>query len=413
MTQSPHSSPVSHKLSLVGASFVGIASMLGAGVFVVFAPASKLAGSYLLAAIVLAGIVASLNARSMMQLSRVIPKSGGAYSYGREFLSEGWGFLAGIAFVFGKIGSVAAIATAAASYIYPEARTEVAIAALLFMTAINLLGINRTATGAIILSLPTISLLLLVGLAGLGESEIPIQTPVSAGGVVSAAALIFFAFAGYARVATLGEEVQKPSVNVPRAITIGLGFVLGIYLLVGNALQIGLGDSLSVSVAPVLEFTSIYIPWLPSELVIGVAAAACLGSLLSLLAGISRTGEAMAKDGELPKALTLRSKRFDSPWVAELISATLAVILLLSGDLVWTIGISSFCVLGYYAIANLAAFKQLGGGFKLSKGLPLLGLIGCLLVALAVPTQSLIVGALALGLSLLVRAGLIKLRPHG
>lgn len=412
MTQSHHFSPASPKLSLFGASFIGIASMLGAGVFVVFAPASSLAGSYLLAAITLAGLVAWLNARSMMQLSRVLPKSGGAYSFAREYLSESWGFLAGAAFIFGKIGSVAAIALAAASYIYPQSKTLVAIFSVLVMTAINLLGINRTATGAIILSVPTISLLLVVGITGLSETSPDVETPFSAGGIISAAALIFFAFAGYARVATLGEEVKNPSMNIPRAITLGLLFVLFVYLLVGNAVQRTLGDSLGSSLAPVLEYSSTATPWLPAEAVVAIAAAACLGSLLSLLAGISRTAEAMARDGELPKVLSWRSRRFSSPWVAELFIATVAIVLLLSGDLVWTIGISSFCVLSYYAIANLAAIKQLPREAKSGKVWATLGLASCLLLAAFVPVQSLVVGFLALALALLVRAGLIKGRRH-
>jgi APA family basic amino acid/polyamine antiporter len=139
--------------------------MLGAGVFVVFAPATELAGSYLLLAIALAGVVAALNARSMRQLSKVLPKAGGAYSFGREYLSSNWGFLAGIAFILGKVGSVAAISLAAASYIYPAAKVEVAFASLALMTGINLLGINRTATGAILLSVPTLALLLLVAIS--------------------------------------------------------------------------------------------------------------------------------------------------------------------------------------------------------------------------------------------------------
>jgi basic amino acid/polyamine antiporter, APA family len=384
--------------------------MLGAGVFVVFAPASFLAGHYLLVAILLAGVVAGLNARSMRQLSKVLPKSGGAYSFGREYLSKSWGFLAGIAFVIGKIGSVAAIALAAASYIYPEAKIAVAIAAVLVMTGVNLLGINRTATGAIVLSLPTIALLLVVGFSSGAAAEQP-EAVFSLTGIISAAALIFFAFAGYARVATLGEEVRNPTQNVPRAITIGLLFVLGLYLFVGHSLQSTLGQSLESSLAPVLDFAAIELAWLPSQLVIIIASAACLGSLLSLLAGISRTAEAMARDGELPRALARRTKRFDSPFVSELVIAFVAIALLLSGDLVWTIGISSFCVLGYYAIANLAAIRQLGENWKFAKIWAFLGLASCLLLAAFVPIQSLILGAALLALALLLRAGLIKARP--
>ena len=410
-TQLPHSSLASPRLSLFGASALGVASMLGAGVFVVFAPASELSGSYLFLAIGIAGVIAALNARSMRQLSKVFPKAGGAYAFGKEYLSSNWGFLAGIAFILGKVGSVAAIALAAASYIYPEAKVEVAFASLALMTSINVLGINRTATGALLLSVPTVALLLLVGISGFQVAADESQDQSSIAGILPAAALIFFAFAGYARVATLGPEVKNPSENIPKAITLSLVFVIAIYFLVANALQAQLGTALQFSIAPIQDFAAIALPWLPAQLVVLVAATACLGSLLSLLAGISRTAEAMAKDSELPRFIGLRSKRFDSPWVADLLILGIASALLVSGDITWTIGISSFAVLVYYAIANLAAFRQLTSKQPVGRLLALIGAALCLGVGFFVPIESLLVATVVLALAMGLRAGL-KMRRH-
>jgi APA family basic amino acid/polyamine antiporter len=408
MIQSPPSSPASPKLSLADATLIGVASMLGAGVFVVFSSAYALAGSFLLVSVLLAGLVAGLNARSVRQLATVLPRAGGAYGYGREFISHSWGFLAGVAFIFGKIGSVAAIALAAASYIYPAAKVEVAILSLILMTGINLLGIKRTALASLVLTAATLALLLLVGFVGLQFQSVSTYTSFSLQGVLTAASLIFFAFAGYARAATLSEDVRNPSVNVPRAIVIGLTVVLSLYILVANALQNGLGLDLQFSSAPLRDFVEISIPWLPTEVVIIIAASSCLGSLLSLLAGISRTAEAMALDGELPRLLGRRSSSFNTPWVVELLIAAIAMLLVMSGDLVWTIGISSFSVLLYYSIANFAAFKQLGRQKTFSRVLALIGLAFCLILAVLVPLQSLLLGSALLVLSLLVRGGLKK-----
>jgi APA family basic amino acid/polyamine antiporter len=222
--------------------------------------------------------------------------------------------------------------------------------------------------------------------------------------------LIFFAFAGYARVATLGPEVKDPSTNIPRAISIALVFVIGLYFLVGFALQSQLGLSLQDSVTPVQDFAARALPWLPSEVVVLVAASACLGSLLSLLAGISRTSEAMAQDGELPKMVSIRSNRFNSPWVADLFIFALASLLLISGDLTWTIGISSFCVLVYYAIANFAAFRQVPASQLPPKVLALLGGVFCLILALSVPIEALVLATVVLSLTVAVRASLIKMK---
>jgi APA family basic amino acid/polyamine antiporter len=382
--------------------------MLGAGVFVVFAPASYLSGSYLFLAIAIAGVVASLNARSMRQLSKALPKAGGAYAFGKEYLSDNWGFLAGIAFILGKVGSVAAISLAAASYIYPAAKVEVAFASLALMTGINLLGINRTAMGAIILSAPTIALLLLVGISGFQVTAVEQNSQGSILGVLPAAALIFFAFAGYARVATLGPEVKNPSENISKAITFSLVFVIATYFLVASALQAQLGVTLQISVAPIQDYAEIALPWFPGELVAVVAAAACLGSLLSLLAGISRTAEVMAKDRELPSFIGLRSKRFNSPWVADVLILIIATALLVPGELTWTIGISSFSVLVYYAIANFAAFRQLPHNRSASRALALIGGVLCLAVGFFVPLESLLIAPLVLTLAMALRAGLIK-----
>ena len=409
-TQSLHSSPASPRLSLFGASALGVASMLGAGVFVVFAPAAKLAGSYLFLAIAIAAIVAALNARSMRQLSKVFPSAGGAYAFGKKYLSSNWGFLAGIAFILGKVGSVAAISLAAASYIFPSAKVEVAFASLALMTGINLLGINRTAAGALVLSVPTIALLLMVAISGFQAVAVESQAQSLLAGVLPASALIFFAFAGYARVATLGPEVKNPRVNIPKAITLSMVFVLGLYFLVANALQAQLGTALQFSIAPIQDFAAIVLPWLPGELVVMVAASACLGSLLSLLAGISRTAEAMAKDRELPRLIGLRSKRFNSPWVADLLILVIATALIVSGEITWTIGISSFSVLVYYAIANLAAFRQLSPKQPMGRFLALIGAALCLGVGFFVPLDSLLVVLAALAAAMGLRAGLIKLR---
>ena len=278
------------------------------------------------------------------------------------------------------------------------------------MTGINFLGINRTANGALLLSVPTVALLLLVGISGFQVAAGESQDQSSLAGILPAAALIFFAFAGYARVATLGPEVKDPSENIPKAITLSLVFVIAIYFLVSNALQAQLGKALQFSIAPIQDFAAIELPWLPAQLVVLVAATACLGSLLSLLAGISRTAEAMAKDREIPRFIGLRSKRFDSPWVAELLILGIATALLVSGDITWTIGISSFAVLLYYAIANLAAFLQLTSKQPVSRLLALIGALLCLGVGFFVPFESLLVTTVTLAFAMGLRAGLIKRR---
>jgi basic amino acid/polyamine antiporter, APA family len=410
------------KLSLSDAVFIGLAAMLGAGLFVVFAPAAALAGSWLWLAILLAAAVAYLNAASIAQLARVVTRSGGAYSYGRQYLGKAWGFAAGAAFLIGKVGSAAAIALTIGNYLWPAVALPIALGAIAAMATINILGVNRTALGSKILASITLAfLILLVALAWLQPAvNAPVSDSVTdaaaspAGAeliellsVPAAAALVFFAFAGYARVATLGGEVIDPQRSVPRAIAVSLAIVLIVYLLLAITLQRGLGAALATSVRPLADLAERV--GFATAAVIGVAAAAGLGSLLALLAGMSRTAATMAEDGELPRVFS-KTARSGAPWLAELTVALAAAILTFWQDPVWVIGLSSFAVLTYYAIANFAALRQPKLETSRPKFLNWLGLAVCLLLAASVPVSSLGLGLALMLLALTTRWALARIR---
>ena len=383
-------------LTLSGAVFIGLASMLGAGVFGVFGPAAELAGNLLWLSIAIAGLVAYLNASSVAQLARVVTRSGGAYSYGRHYLSNSAGFVAGAAFLIGKTGSVAAIALTFSYYVTPGFEKLTAVIGVLLMTTVNILGVNRTALGAKILASTTISFLLLLVIGASLETASP--EPLASGsilGVMGAASLFFFAFAGYARVATLGGEVEYPSKNIPRAIAISLAVVLLLYMLLGAVAAEKLGAGLSQTLTPLKDLAATALPWLPAAFVPVFASVAALGSLLALLAGMGRTAATMAEDGELPRIFAKQNSK-GVPYFAEFSLGLFGIILVVSGGVISSIGISSFAVLTYYAVANWAAFRQPKADSTRPKWLNLLGLALCIALALSVPTQGLLVGFVAL-----------------
>jgi APA family basic amino acid/polyamine antiporter len=396
-------------LSRLDAVFIGLAAMLGAGVFVVFGPASELAGSLLLVSILLAALVAYLNAASIAQLASVVKRSGGAYAYGRHYLGNAWGFLAGMSFLVGKIGSAAAIALVFATYLTPGFEILTAVLAVVVMAAINIAGINRTAFGSKVLATITLSFLTALILAGLFAE--PAQGTLAAGGfpgVLTAASLFFFAFAGYARVATLGGEVRDSGKSVPSAIRISLAIVLVTYLALALVLMMKLGPGLAGSLIPLADLAGVALG-IEGSAVAVFAAVATLGSLLALLAGMSRTASEMASDAELPKALSKKLKN-GSPALAEVIISLLVIILVVSGSILLTIGLSSFAILSYYAIANLAAYRQPRSETARAKWLNLLGLGLCVLLGLSVPFGGLVLGAVILTVALILRWGLRALR---
>jgi len=395
-------------LSRTDAVFIGLAAMLGAGVFVVFGPAYALSGPWILLAILLAALVSYLNAMSISQLAAVVTRSGGTYAYGRHYLGESWGFLAGAAFLVGKVGSAAAIALTFANYVFPTNPVPVAIAALFVMTGINLAGVNRTALGSKVLATITLLFLLFTVAFAFFLPSAPVvnQGSFDALGVFTAASLFFFAFAGYARVATLGAEVKDSGNNVPAAIRISLGVVFAVYLLLGYLLPAKLGSQLALSLTPIADLYEAFGQWGGVWIFASVAA---LGSVLALMAGMGRTAATMAEDGELPKSWA-RKLGNGAPWVSELSIAVLVAILIVSGDQLTAIGLSSFAILLYYAVANFAAFKQPASETNRSKSMNILGLVLCLAIGLSVPVTGLALGVLVLTGVMLLRWGLAKLQ---
>jgi basic amino acid/polyamine antiporter, APA family len=383
---------------------IGLGSMLGAGVFAVFAPAAQAAGGGLLPALAVAGLVAYGNATSSARLAARYPASGGAYVYGRERLGPFWGYLAGWGFVVGKIASCAAIALTFAAYVAPGQLPVVAAAAVLALTALNYVGVQKSLVATRVLVAATLGTLALVVVAGFTDGRHGIGAPTGPHGVLQAAGLLFFAFAGYARVATLGEEVREPAGTIPRAIPIALGITLALYLLVAVAALVALGPEELAAAAPDPLRAVVAAGDLAAAVpVVRVGAAlATLGSLLALLLGVSRTTLAMARDRNLPPALAAVHPRWHVPHRAEVAIGLLVAALVLTIDLRGAIGFSSFAVLTYYAIANASALTL--PGRPAGKLLPVVGLAGCLLLAVSLPLTSVAAGVAALAVGIAIRA---------
>jgi basic amino acid/polyamine antiporter, APA family len=393
------------RLGLTDAVVIGLGAMLGAGVFSAVGPAAGAAGSWLLAGLGLAGVVAYANASSSAALAAVYPESGGAYVYGRRRLGPFWGFLAGWAFLAGKLASCAAMALTLGSYVAPGLARPVALGGLAAVTVANYLGVARTA-GATRVVVTVVVAALAAAVAGMlfgGGAEAGNLTSAGAWpgshGVLQAGGLLFFAFAGYARVATLGEEVVDPARTIPRAVRLALGIVLAIYVVVCAAALLAVGPAaLDAAAAPLADAVAAgRLAGLEPVVRVG-AAVASLGVLLSLQAGLSRTGFAMAANHDLPVVLAAVHPRYRVPHRAELAVAGLVAVALLAVDLRGAIGFSSTLVLVYYAVANAAAWTLGPAGRRWPRWRAGAGLAGCLLLAASLPVTSVLAGAAVLGL---------------
>ena len=386
------------RLGVRDAVVIGLGAMIGAGVFTAFGPAAEAAGSGLLLGLALAAVVAYCNATSTARLAARYPQSGGTYVYGRERLGDFWGYLAGWGFVVGKTASCAAMALTVGAYAWPGQAPAVAVAAVVALTVLSCAGVQKAAglTRAVVAVVLAVLAAVVAALLTSGAAEpsrLGIGDDITAGGVLRAAGLLFFAFAGYARIATLGEEVRDPRRTIPRAVPLALGITLVVYTAVAVAVLAVLGpERLAQSAAPLTDAVQAAgVPALAPVVRAGAAVAA-LGSLLALILGVSRTTLAMARDHHLPRTLAAVHPGSGVPRHAEIAVGTVVAVLAATIDVRDAIGFSSFGVLVYYAIANAAARTLGPDEGRPPLPVPLIGLAGCLVLAFTLPVPSVLIG---------------------
>ncbi|MFH8291386.1 APC family permease [Streptomyces sp. NPDC018059] len=397
MTQQPE---LRRTLGVFDAVVIGLGSMVGAGIFAALGPAAGAAGSGMLIGLGVAAVVAYCNAMSSARLAARYPASGGTYVYGRERLGEFWGYLAGWSFVVGKTASCAAMALTVGAYVWPGQAHAVAVGAVVLLTAVNCLGVQKSAllTRGIVAVVLAVLAAVVVACLGSGAADagrLDVGLSGGVGGVLQAAGLLFFAFAGYARIATLGEEVCDPERTIPLAIPLALGIALCVYAAVAVAVLSVLGPSgLADATAPLADAVrAAGVPGLVPVVRVGAAVAA-LGSLLALILGVSRTTLAMARDRHLPGALAAVHPRFRVPHRAELAVGAVVAVAAATVDVRGAIGFSSFGVLVYYAVANASAWTLRSS--VAARAVPAVGGLGCVVLAFALPLSSVVAGGAVL-----------------
>lgn len=385
-------------LGVGGATVVGLGAMIGTGVFAAWTPALALAGSALLIALSLAAIVAALNAVSTASLARVLPESGGAYAYGRAYLSRPAGIVAGYSFVLGKSASAGAAALTIGAYAWPGWERLVGFAAVLVALGLDLRGIVKSVRVTALLIAVVLAVLLVLAITALAvESPEPslISEPTSAIGVVAAAGILFVAFAGYARITVLGEEVREPARTIPRAMVLSFAIVIVVYAVLAVMVIRAATSDIELGTAP-LESVAGATGAPALELAVRVAAVIAAGAvLLSLLAGVGRTLFAMGRGADAPASLAVIASR-GVPARAEITAALLAAAVVLVGGIGFALAVSAGFILTYYGVAHLAVLARVRRGeFPVVLGLTSgLGLAGCLAVVVGLVFGT---GALAAG----------------
>jgi APA family basic amino acid/polyamine antiporter len=375
----------------VDAVAVGLGAIIGAGIFVVSGVAARVAGPAFLAGLLVAGLAAACNALSSAQLAAAFPRSGGTYEYGRQVLGPWAGFAAGWLFLVSKLaagGTVALGFGAAVSALWPGAPARAAgVAAALALTAANLFGIRKAGrlnTAVVAVSVSALVLFVAAGIPSFDAGNLRPFAPAGIRGVLESAALLFFAYTGYARVATLGEEVRDPRRTIPRAIVIALATSLVLYVAVGVVAVGAIGaEAMGATASPLQAAAEAFrFPAMPA--VVGVGAmTAMLGVLLSQVFGISRMAFAMARGGDLPAALAAVHAGSGVPRRAVLLAGAVITGVALLGTLEWVVAAATFTILVYYAITNVAALRMPAARKLYPDWIAAGGLAGCVVLALS------------------------------
>jgi APA family basic amino acid/polyamine antiporter len=408
------------EVGLVGAVLMGLGSIIGTGVFVSIGIGAGVIGAAVIGAIVLAAFVAIFNGLSSAQLAANHPVSGGTYEYGYRYLNARWGFVAGWTFLLAKSASAATAALGFAGYtlhvfgLDSVLKIPLALVAVIVLTLITLAGIQRSNRVNMVIVSVTLSILALYVVVGFTRFDAANFTPFFAvppdsssplANFLHATALMFVAYTGYGRIATLGEEVREPRRTIPRAVITALGVTMLVYALVG-IVSVGAVGAAKLSLyttqatAPLEGVAQqLGVAGLPLLVTVG-AVTAMLSVLLNLILGLSRVLLAMGRRRDMPPRVAHISAA-GSPMYAILVMGVVIAGLVLIGNVKTTWSFSAFTVLIYYAITNLAALQLKREERYFPRVTAWLGLGACLLLAFQVEVTVWVSGLALIAVGLL------------
>ena len=399
-TSENQASVLRRDLRLVDAVGVGLGAIIGAGIFVVTGVAADVAGPAFLIGLLIAGVAATCNALSSAELAATYPQSGGTYEYGYRLLNPAFGFSAGWMFLASKLAAGGTVALGFGGYfsqIFPAVPARyAAVGAAVLLTFANLFGIKKAGRfNTIIVSLTLLTLLYFVisGIPSFDINNLQPFAPKGFSGIAESAALLFFAYTGYARIATLGEEVHEPKKTIPRAVIITIIVSVILYIAVALIAVGAVGANiLASSSSPLQEasrgFTLPGVFW-----IVGIGAAtAMLGVLLSQIVGISRMMFAMARRNDLPRVLEHTNSKYAVPDYGILLSGFVIVLLSIFGTIQFVIAAAAFTILLYYGISNIAALKLAAENKLYPKWIAVIGLFSCFLLAISLRLTVILTG---------------------
>jgi APA family basic amino acid/polyamine antiporter len=365
--------------------YLGLSSMIGAGLFYNLAPTSKISSYSTILGLILASTLAFANASSSAQLASLYPQTGGTYLYANKVLGKLPGNIAGIVFILGKTVSCVAIALTLGNYISPIYGKELGVGLSVIVFLIGYKGITKTAALARWFVLIVISILVFFCIAILMTPSTNIAIPLlegfSASNLFLSAAIWFFAFTGYSRLATYGEEIKNPETIIPSSILTGLGITVTIYLFVNwLALAIIGPKVVADSNTPLLVAMDVSVMSEFSFLIVFASTIATASVFLALLPAISRIYVAMSRDSILPNMFSKIHNKNNSAYVSELFVLLTVIVGIYTINITNAIKLSAFFILIYYSLTNLSVINLEKNQRLYSVSIAYYGLLMCMVL---------------------------------
>lgn len=400
----PEPAGLKREIGLFGATALGIGAIIGSGIFIVTGIVAGIAGPAMIISVLIAGVIALFSALCVAELSAYLPEEGGTYAYAQKLISPLAGFIAGWIWVFSNIFVGAAVSLGFAHYfatLFPALPVKgIAVFICLIFIIINYIGLKEsTILNNLLVTLKVLILLFFIafGLGFFSTANLTPLAPAGISGILSGAALIFFAYTGFARVTIMAEEVQNPRVTIPRSIYLALAISTILYIFV-SVIAVGLvgAPALSRSGSPLADAIRVT-GSSPAVLLISTGAMIATASvLLTTIMGISRIVFAMSRKGDLPAFLNRLHPRFNTPHYAIWLSGACMIAAILLADLTLVVAVSTFAMLVFYLIADIAALRIPSDFQKYPRIVPLIGAVSCIALIGFLTINSWLIGCIGL-----------------
>lgn len=407
-SDAPADGHLKREIGLFGATALGIGAIIGSGIFIVTGIVAGIAGPAMVISVLIAGSIALFSALSVAELSVYLPEEGGTYAYAQKLISPFAGFIAGWIWVFSNIFVGAAVSLGFAHYfvtLFPALPLKIIAAIICIMfILINYRGLKEsTLLNNLLVTVKVLILLFFVafGLGFFSAGHFAPFAPSGMTGIMSGAALIFFAYTGFARVTIMAEEVREPAKTIPRSIYLALGISTVLYILV-SLVAVGIAGTpaLAQSGSPLAD--AMKGTGSPGAVVLVSLGAmiATASVLLTTIMGISRIVFAMARKNDLPQFLSRISPRYSTPHYAIGITGFFMVAVVLTADLALVVAVSTFAMLIFYFIANIAALRLPPEYRRYPSIVPVIGAVTCAGLAAFLTVNSWIIGSIGLAIGI-------------